>query len=311
MTSSKLPYPERSIAELLKFGIINLDKPCGPTSHQVTAWVRKVIGVDKAGHHGTLDPRATGVLPVALGNSLRIIDALLDGTKEYVGVMRLHNDVREKEIRDIASQFVGEIYQMPPVRSAVKRQLRTRCIYSLDILEIEGRDVLMKVECQSGTYIRTLCVDMGDALGVGAHLQELRRTKASVFKEKEAVTLHDLKDACVYWKEDGDEEELRMCIQPIEAMVVDRPYVVIKDTAVDAICHGADLAAPGISKIDAELKKGGRVPLFTNKGELVALGKTLYDAKDMAKKGDGFVVKVDRVVMEPGTYQRQWKTTGK
>jgi H/ACA ribonucleoprotein complex subunit 4 len=311
MPASDLPFPERSINELLKFGIINLDKTCGPTSHQVTSWVKKVLEVEKAGHHGTLDPKVTGVLPVALGNSLRIIDLLLDETKIYVGIMRFHSDVKKDQIKDMASQFTGEIYQMPPVRSAVKRQQRVRSIYRLDIIEIEGRDVLFEVECQSGTYIRTLCVDIGDALGVGAHMQELRRTKASIFTEDKSITLHDVKDAWVYWKEDGNEDELRKCILPVEAMVADRPYVIIKNSAVDAICHGADLAAPGISKLDTSLKKGGRIPLFTSKGELVALGKALHDADEMAKKGDGFVVKVDRVVMEPGTYSRQWKTANK
>jgi len=172
---------DRSIEERIHLGVAIVDKPAGPTSHQVSAWVRDMFGVPKAGHSGTLDPRVTGVLPVALADATRAVEAVLEGDKEYVGVMQLHQDVDERRVRSMMGRFVGEVYQMPPVRSAVKREQRTRHVYELEPLEVDGRNVLFRVRCESGTYIRTLCADIGDALGVGANLVDLRRTRAATF----------------------------------------------------------------------------------------------------------------------------------
>src|SRR5207249_2528614 len=161
---------DRSIEERIRLGVAIVDKPTGPTSHQVSAWVRDMFGVPKAGHSGTLDPRVTGVLPVALADATRALEAVLEGDKEYVGVMQLHQDVDERRVRSMMGRFVGEIYQIPPIRSAVKREQRTRNVYELEPFEVDGRNVLFRVRCESGTYIRTLCADIGDALGVGANL---------------------------------------------------------------------------------------------------------------------------------------------
>ncbi|MFQ6060391.1 MAG: RNA-guided pseudouridylation complex pseudouridine synthase subunit Cbf5, partial [Thermoplasmata archaeon] len=132
---------ERSVEELLHLGVINIDKPSGPTSHQVSAWVKQILGVEKAGHGGTLDPRVTGVLPVALNDSTRALGALLAGDKEYIGVLHLHQDVERKRVEEILSRFEGEIYQLPPVRAAVKRELRTRTVHELNLIEMDGRNV--------------------------------------------------------------------------------------------------------------------------------------------------------------------------
>jgi H/ACA ribonucleoprotein complex subunit 4 len=167
----------RTVRELFHNGIIVLDKPAGPTSHQVVAWVKEMLELEKAGHGGTLDPAVTGVLPVALGDAARALQVLLVAGKEYVALMGLHKQVDEKKIREVCESFVGEISQMPPLRSAVKRVRRTREVYYLEILEIQGREVLFRVGCEAGTYIRTLCVDMGKKLGCGAQLMELRRTR--------------------------------------------------------------------------------------------------------------------------------------
>ncbi|MCD6236955.1 MAG: RNA-guided pseudouridylation complex pseudouridine synthase subunit Cbf5, partial [Thermoplasmata archaeon] len=214
---------ERSIRELLDLGMINLDKPSGPTSHQVVSWVKDVLEVKKAGHAGTLDPRVTGVLPIAIGSATKALKVMLSAGKEYVGIMKLHRDVNDDLIRNAMEGFVGEIYQIPPVRSAVKRVRRKRRIYYLDILEIKGREVLFRVGCEAGTYIRTLCVDIGKKLKSGAHLQELRRTKVGLLTEDTAVTLHDLKDGYTIWKEYGDEKEIRKCILPVENLVAHLP----------------------------------------------------------------------------------------
>ena len=188
---------ERSIAERIRLGVAIVDKPGGPTSHQVSAWVRDMFGVPKAGHSGTLDPRVTGVLPVALADATRAVEAVLEGDKEYVGVMQLHQDVDERRVRSMMARFVGEIYQIPPIRSAVKREQRTRHVYDLEPLEVDGRNVLFRVRCESGTYIRTLCADIGDALGVGANMVDLRRTRAATFGEADAHPLNAFRDAIV------------------------------------------------------------------------------------------------------------------
>lgn len=296
---------ERSIEELLQAGVINVDKPSGPTSHQVAAWIKDILQVKKVGHAGTLDPKVTGVLPVGTDKATRALDLLKRSDKEYVCVMRLHKEKEESRIREVISTFVGEIYQMPPVRSAVKRQLRTRRIHYINILEIKGRDVLFRVGCDAGTYIRTLCVDIGEALGTGAHMEELRRTRSGFLTEENAVTLQDLKDAYVFWKE-GDESWLRSILMPFEVLLEPLPKIIVKGTAVDAICHGAHLAAVGVQEVDAEIKAGDTVALMTDKGEGIGLGIAKMDATEMIRAKEGFAVMLKRVFMEPGTYPKMW-----
>src|SRR5207249_258354 len=194
---------DRSIQEMLRLGVFVADKPQGPSSHQVSAWVRDMLGLSKAGHSGTLDPRVTGVLPIALETATRAVDAMLEGDKEYVGVLHLHQDVEEARVRAMLERFTGEVWQTPAVRSAVKRELRTRWIYELEPLEFDGRLTLFRTRCESGTYIRTLCNDVGEALGVGGHMLDLRRTRTATFPEVEAHSLLALQDAHVEWKEDG------------------------------------------------------------------------------------------------------------
>jgi H/ACA ribonucleoprotein complex subunit 4 len=299
---------ERSIKDLLESGIVLIDKPSGPTSHQVSAWVKDILGIKKAGHGGTLDPRVTGLLPVTLGRATNAVRAIHIGGKEYVGIMRFHSDVPIEKVKDIFSEFTGKIFQTPPVRSAVKRERRIREIYYLELLETQKRLALFKVGCESGTYIRTLCHDIGDALGTGAHMLELRRTKVGSFSEDEAVTLHDLTDAFVYWKEDGNEEQLRKAILPVETLFAHLPKIVIKDSAVDAVSHGANLAIPGILELDSNIIKGDMVALFTSKGEGVALGKALMTSENIFDLKEGIAVKIERVLMNPGTYPKLWHT---
>ena len=210
---------ERTVRELLQNGFIILDKPAGPSSHQVVAWVKEILDIEKAGHGGTLDPAVTGVLPVALGDAARALQVLLVAGKEYIALMKLHKQVDEKKIREACRSFVGQISQMPPLRSAVKRVRRTREEYYLEILEIHGTEVLFRVGCEAGTYIRTLCVDIGKKLGCGAQLAELRRTRVGNITEATAVTLQDIKDAYVFWKEEGDETELRRKILSMERLL--------------------------------------------------------------------------------------------
>ncbi len=302
-------YPlKRPIEEYIQKGFVCIDKPMGPSSHEVVVWVRKILNVKKTGHAGTLDPRVTGVLPIFIEQATKLVKFLQVSDKEYVCLMRLHGNVREEDLRRVMKMFVGKIYQRPPLKSAVKKRLRVREIYKIEILEVAGRDVLFKVATESGTYIRKLCKDIGEILGVGAHMQELRRIRTGKFGEDMCYTLQDLLDAYIFWREDGEEEYLRKIIKPMELAVADLPKVVIKDTAVDAICHGADLTVKGIAYIEKNIDEGNIVAVYTLKNELVALGRALMSAEKMYKAKTGVAVDIERVIMERGVYPSVWKS---
>ena len=301
---------ERPAAEYIRYGVINLDKPAGPTSHEVAAWVKKIMHLTSVGHGGTLDPKVTGVLPVTLEESTKIVQALLHSGKEYVCVMKLHGDAEEERVRKVLKEFEDLIYQRPPLRASVKRQLRTRRIYYIDFLEKDGRNVLFKVGCEGGTYIRKLCYDIGEILGRGAHMQELRRTRAGPFVENSnaRVTLHDVAYWFAEWEEKKDEKFLRKIIQPMEAALALIPKIVVRDSAVDALCHGANLTAPGILSVETGIGKGSMLAVFTLKGEVVALAKALVSTEEILNLRHGTVATLQRVVMPRGTYPKVWKS---
>ena len=294
--------------EVFRRGVFIADKPQGPTSHQVSAWARDLVGAERAGHAGTLDPRVTGVLPIAFNEATRALDALLVGDKEYVGVMELHQDVPDEKLRGMFQRFTGPVYQTPPVRSAVKRVMRVRTIYELELLERESRLVLFRARCESGTYIRTLANDLGEALGVGGHLADLRRTRAGPFRETDARPLTDLQDAVVTWREEKDDAAVRRLVLPMERLIDHLPKIVVRDTAVDAVCHGADLMIPGVSSMDPAIAKGALVALLTAKGEGIALGRALLTPQQVESAKKGVAADTERVLMEPGTYPKGWKS---
>ncbi|KUO82003.1 tRNA pseudouridine(55) synthase TruB [Vulcanisaeta sp. EB80] len=302
-----LPPENRSMDLYLRYGFIVIDKPRGPTSHEVAAWVKRILNLDRAGHSGTLDPGVSGVLPVALGESTKAMPAINTLDKEYIMVMKLHGDVDDDKLRAILKEFTGAIYQRPPLRSAVKRQVRVKHVYELELLERDGRYVLIRMNVESGTYARKLAYDIGEVLGVGANMRELRRVRVGCFTEKEAVKLQDLKDAYTLYKEYGVEDLLRTYVKPVEYMVRHLPKVWIRDSAVDAICHGAALAVPGIVKLTNNVKKGSLTAIMTLKNELVALGYAEMSSDDIMKAQKGIAVRTTRVVMRKGTYPPIWK----
>ncbi len=299
---------KRPIQDYIRKGFVCIDKPMGPSSHEVVVWVRKILEVNKTGHTGTLDPRVTGVLPIMIEQATKLVQILQGSEKEYVCLMRLHGNVKSEKIEEVMKMFEGKIYQRPPLKSAVKKRLRVREVKKIEILEIEGRDVLFKVITEAGTYIRKLCIDIGEVLGCGANMQELRRTRTGIFTEDMSYTLQDLLDAYLFWKEDGEEKYLRKIIKPMELAVKDIPKIVIKDTAVDAICHGADLTARGVCYVEKTVKKDKKVAIFTLKGELVALGTAKMDAEEILSANRGIVVDITRVIMERGVYPKAWKS---
>lgn len=298
---------DRSMGELLNAGVIALDKPSGPTSHQATAWVKTAIHTDKVSHGGTLDPYVSGVLPICTGKAVRLTDVVLSSDKEYICLMRLHADRPEKRVREVMGKFQGKIYQLPPVRSAVKRQLRIRTIKELEILEFRGREILFRVSCDAGTYIRTFCIDIGEVLGCGANMEELRRSRSGRMTEDMAASLQDLTDAYIFWQQDGRETWLRSLVQPMEVLVDPLPKVIVKATAVDAICHGADLNVKGIHMLDEDIRKNALVAMMTARGELIALGKMQMSTPKVMAAEQGVAVQTTRVFMDCGHYPKMWK----
>lgn len=251
----------------------------------------------------------TGVLPIALEESRKIVQALLSSGKEYVCVMKLHREAKEKQVRNVLKEFEDTIYQRPPLRAAVKRRLRMRRIYYIDFIEMDGRNVLFKVGCEAGTYIRKLCFDIGEVLGCAAHMQELRRIRAGPFVENgDMVTLHDVAYWFMEWQEQKDERILRKFIQPMEKVLVLVPKIYVRDSAVDAVCHGANLTAPGVLSLETEINKGLTVAVLTLKGEVVALAKAVASTEDILNMGHGVVAETKRVLMLRGTYPKCWKS---
>ena len=302
-------YPEKRPIDLyIKFGFVVLDKPRGPTSHETVAWLKRLLGLRKAGHAGTLDPGVSGVLPVALEESTKALQAIAHSDKEYIAVMKLHEDVPEDKLVEALKLFTGEIYQKPPLRCAVKRQLRIKKVYNLELIEKIGKYCIIKMHVEAGTYARKLIHDIGEVLGCSANMRELRRTRVGPWTEKDAVTLNQLREAYILWKEFGYEDLLRTLVRPVEEMVKHLPKIWVRDSAVDAICHGAALAAPGVVKLTSNVKKGDLVALMTLKNELIALARAEMNAQEILSAQKGIVARVVRVIMPRGTYPKLWKS---
>ena len=286
-------------------GIVVIDKPRGPSSHQVTAWAGKILDAP-VGHAGTLDPAVSGVLVVMLGSAVRLAPYLQRGEKEYVCLWRLHGDVPGGRIAEVAKEFEGRIYQRPPRKSAVKRALRIRTVNKLEVLEVEGRSVLIRVACDAGTYIRSLCHHMGLAAGPGGSMRELRRTRSGSFTEADAHTLQELEDAA-YAAREGNPAPLQGMILPMERGVADLPRISVRDTAVDALCHGASLAGVGVTDAEGSFVTGDPVGVFTQKGELVTIALARVGSDALRPGSTGLVASPRAVFMNPATYPRGWK----
>lgn len=253
----------------------------------------------------------TGVLPVALEDATKVVQALLLSGKEYVCVMRLHKKTEEEEVKTVLSEFQGRLLQRPPIRSSVKRRLRIRTVYYMDFLEMQERNVLLKIGCESGTYIRKICFDVGEVLGCGAHMHELRRTRAGPFTEDENhVTFYDVLYCVSKWRESEDEESLRKIILPMEKALELLPKVHIRDSAVAAVCHGAHLAAPGVLSLETGIEKDDEIALFTQKGEVAAFARALASSEKILTMDHGFVAETIRVLMERDAYPKMWGKSG-
>ena len=246
-------------------GIMIVNKESGFTSHDVVAKLRGICGQRKIGHTGTLDPAATGVLPVCLGNATKLCELLTDKTKEYVTELLLGREtdtqdttgevlaerpvtVSEEEVRRACESFLGEYQQVPPMYSALKvngkklyelaregkvieRKARHVCIHELEILEINLPVVTMRVSCSKGTYIRTLCEDIGNVLGCGGTMQSLRRTKVGPFTMDQALTLDRIQAL-------RDEDRLQTILRPVDSVFADCPAMHVTAEGLKLLENG-------------------------------------------------------------------------
>jgi predicted rRNA pseudouridine synthase len=287
------PPDERDAVDRLAFGVLNLDKPPGPSAHQVTGWVRDLAGTDRAAHAGTLDPKVTGCLPILLGDAARLAPVFLEGEKAYVAVLCLHGPAPD-DLESILSAFEGEIYQKPPKKSAVVRQVRVRTVHELKALEIENRRALLSIRCESGTYVRKLCHDLGLALGTGAHMGDLRRVGTTPFDDSTLVNLHELTDALAF-ADDGDPEALRQTVQPAERALTHLPRVTIAESAAWEVAEGAPVYAPGVLSVEGWESDTDEplVACYTPDGAAVCLGRLVGDPG----AEQGMVVDLERVLV--------------
>ena len=229
-------------AQLMRFGFLNIDKPAGMTSHDVIDIIRRITKLRRVGHSGTLDPAVTGALPVGLHTATRLLEYLLEAGKTYDCIMNVHALLPEAAVRELLQRFVGEIEQMPPVRSRVVRQLRKRHVYGIELASVDGRDVRFTVDCEAGTYIRTLCVDFGKLAGVEAHMAWLRRLRAGPFHADSLLTLDELAKLHEAWKQRG-EEGIRQYLYPPQTALRQLPGIRLEPGDLEQLRHGQEVVA--------------------------------------------------------------------
>jgi len=301
---------KRDITNYIKSGFLNLDKPANPSSHEVVAWIKRILRVDKTGHSGTLDPKVTGCLIVCIDRATRLVKSQQSAGKEYVAIYRLHESVEIKRVQQELERLKGALFQRPPLISAVKRQLRVRTVYESKLIEHDEKRNLgiFWVSCEAGSYIRTMCVHLGLLLGTGAQMQELRRVRSGIQDETDGglCTLHDVLDAQWLYDNHKDESYLRRVIKPLEALLTNHKRIIMKDSSVNAVCYGAKVMLPGVLRYDDGIELGQEIVVCTTKGEAICIALAQMTTATMASCDHGVVAKIKRVIMERDTYPRKW-----
>jgi tRNA pseudouridine55 synthase len=298
---------------MLSEGVVNINKPIGWTSHDVVAKIRGVLKIKKVGHTGTLDPQATGVLPVCLGKGTKIVPFLMDVEKEYNAVLRLGQETDTQDaagkvihssdvpqqaldaVLETLQSFVGSYLQMPPMYSAVKvagvplykaarlgkvieRTPREVSIRAIRFHKVEGNDVSFGVTCSKGTYVRTLCSDIGARLGVGGHLLSLERTRSGNFYLDDSIPLASF---CDLYSKGGWEKEVYSLNEVLDAL----PAVWIKESHLQKINHGAPVGMEGIATWDP-FEKGAALRFLDPQGALLGIGTASMEADLLGPKGE-------------------------
>ncbi len=297
----------RSVEERLNSGFILLDKPAGPSSHQVASWARDLFELERLGHGGTLDPFATGVLPLMAGKSMKLTKKILTHNKTYICVFRFASEPDADTLDEVITKMTGRIFNVPPEISAVKIQVRSRRIFKFEKLDSKNSQMVARIECEAGTYIRTMARDMGLLLGMKVELKELRREASGVFTLDDCVTLQQLADAYWLWKELDQPEALLRIIHPIEKLLLDYPSATVKDSAAAAISHGAPLLRPGIVSIDSSISEGRDIVINTMKGETVGLVKLNVASDSVKEMESGEIARPNMVLLDQDLYPRRWK----
>ena len=302
----KIPS-ERGLEALMEAGVILVDKPPGPSSHQLASWARDILGLKRLGHGGTLDPFATGALTLLLGKATRLTEVVLSGNKTYIAVLKIDSSISYKRVKEVLERFAGEIYNVPPLESAVKIRVRTRVISEIKLLESDQENGFhtISVSCQAGTYIRTLARDIGLMLGSPCVLSELHRHSTGSFEQSSLCTMQQLADAAML-AEEGDEEALCRLIAPVERILGSIPGVWIRDSAIASICHGAPLAVPGVVSLDSGMSAGDKTVIWSSKGEAVAVGEMIVNSSDVRDMDEGELVKPKIVLMDKDEYPGAW-----
>lgn len=278
------------INRLINRSVINLDKPSGITSQEVVIEIKRLFNLKKCGHTGTLDPKVTGVLIIALENATKTMPVLMGLDKEYEGLMYLHKDIDRKILEKIISKyFIGEITQIPPVKSHVARKPRKRIIYSFEILNKEGKNVKFKTRVQAGTYIRKLCSDIGEKLGIKAHMKSLRRINVGSFSINDSHTMEEIKEAYKSGK------QLKNILIPIENAITHVKKVCVKDSAIKLIQNGAPILNSYIEKMQSNIKNKEYVAIFSSDNRLIAIGISKFSSEEMKNRIKQAVIKIDRV----------------
>ena len=296
----------RPLNKYIDYGVVVIDKPANPSSHEVVTWVKDILKAEKTGHSGTLDPNVTGVLTICINRATRLAKIQQSLGKTYICEIKFEREVDEKKFREAAKKLTGHLLQRPPLLCAVKRELRLRWIYEINIIEFKGDRALFEVKCEAGSYIRTLCTHFGLFVGVPAEMAELRRTKSGATDESACCTMHDLLDAQYLMNKNKEEKYLRKLIKPLESLLVGYKRIVLKDSAVGSICAGAKLSVQGVSAYDDGIVTGESVVLMTAKGEAVALAESKVTSEEIEKMVVGYVASPKRVIMETDLYPKTW-----
>ena len=247
-------------------------------------------------------------MPILLGKATKIAKLLTKAGKEYVGVLYLHGDISDEELFSALEEFTGVIFQRPPIKSTVRRRLRIRRVYKIEFIERKERYVLLRISVEAGTYIRKLFHDIGEFLGCGASMRELRRIRAGPLEEENSITLQELERAFLMWEETGNDSHIKGKIIPLECVVARLlPKIIVKDSAVAAIAHGASVKAPGVCSFSSRIKKGDLVGVFTLKGELIALARALVSSEELIQLNRGVIAEPSRVIMDRNLYPALWR----
>ncbi len=258
--------------ELLHCSFIFVDKPRGPSSHEITTFVKKLLGAQKAGHAGTLDPQVSGVQIIGLNKAARLLRYVVGQDKEYIGVLRLRQAPEDiAHLQKQMDRLVGKIRQMPPKESAVAKRRRERKVYEFTALELLNRTALFRARVEAGTYVRVLCTDVGKAFGGGIMLQ-LRRTRVGRIGERRLVRLPDLADALYLAKNKRDVKPLQAMLVPVKEMLK-LPCLCIRPAAVEAVCRGSPLAISDVSAAEVRAQEGQEMQLTDEDGKLVAIAQ--------------------------------------